>query len=209
MQFRFVCWASSWSFVHFQRVSSRSSFRSSSFAPFGAYETCFASHPGTYCLLLAGWVLPAMVAGGAGAWAFFGGLISVRFWLHRRPSSRFGSRLVESVRIVLPLELEISFVSKNGSLVVIALRWFVGYHPPHQGTHLALICAGWCLFVLAVVVCKHCRAVAANHLFFWVGGGWETLLTPTNTISSTRATMVTMTLRQNTRGLQPTVEAGN
>ena len=49
-----------------------------------------------------------------------------------------------------------------------------------------------------------------NHLFFWVEGGvWETLLTPTNTISCTRATMVTMTLREKKRGLQPTAEVQN
>ena len=48
-----------------------------------------------------------------------------------------------------------------------------------------------------------------NHLFFWVGGGWETLLTPTCNISCTRATMITMTLRENKRSLQLTAEAGD
>ena len=39
-----------------------------------------------------------------------GGVISVRFWLSRRPLTRFKSFLFEFVRIVLPLELEIRFV---------------------------------------------------------------------------------------------------
>ena len=51
--------------------------------------------------------------------------------------------------------------------------------------------------------------MATNHLFFWVGGGWETLLTPTSNISCTRATMITMTLREKKRSLQPTAEAGD
>ena len=52
--------------------------------------------------------------------------------------------------------------------------------------------------------------MTTNHLFFWVGGGgWETLLTPTSKISCTRATMITMTLGENKRSLQPTAEAGN
>ena len=38
------------------------------------------------------------------------GLISVRFWLSRRPSTCLNSFLFELVRIVLPLELEISFL---------------------------------------------------------------------------------------------------
>ena len=38
------------------------------------------------------------------------GLISVRFWSSRRPSTRLNCFLFELVRIVLPLELEISFV---------------------------------------------------------------------------------------------------
>ena len=44
---------------------------------------------------------------------------------------------------------------------------------------------------------------------FGLRRGWKTLLTPTNTISCTRATMVTMTLRENKRGLQSTAEAGD
>ena len=51
--------------------------------------------------------------------------------------------------------------------------------------------------------------MTTNHLFFWVGGGWETLLTLTSNISCNRATMITMTLRENKRSLQPTAEAGN
>ena len=51
--------------------------------------------------------------------------------------------------------------------------------------------------------------MTTNHLFLWVGGGWETLLTPTSNISCTRATMITMTLGENKRSLQPTAEAGN
>ena len=51
--------------------------------------------------------------------------------------------------------------------------------------------------------------MTTTHLFFRVGGGWGTLLTPTSTMSRTRATMVTMTLRQNKRSLQPTAEAWN
>ena len=51
--------------------------------------------------------------------------------------------------------------------------------------------------------------MTTNHLFFRVGGGWETLLTPTSNISCTRATMITVTLGENKRSLQPTAEAGN
>ena len=51
--------------------------------------------------------------------------------------------------------------------------------------------------------------MTTNHLFFWVGGGWETLLTPTSNITCTIATMITMTLGENKRSLQPTPEAGN
>ena len=51
--------------------------------------------------------------------------------------------------------------------------------------------------------------MTTNHLFVWVGGGWETLLTPTSNISCTIATMITMTLGENKRSLQPTAEAGN
>ena len=51
--------------------------------------------------------------------------------------------------------------------------------------------------------------MTTNHVFFWVGGGWETLLTPISNISCTRATMITMTLGGNKRSLQPTAEAGN
>ena len=113
MQFRFVCWTASSSFVEFRRVPSCSSFRSSSFAPFGAYETCIASHLGPYSLLLSSWVLRVTVARGQ-----VGGLVR---W------SDVGSFLVESTsidsvwlasrrvgRIVFPLELETSFVSKLG-----------------------------------------------------------------------------------------------
>ena len=56
----------------------------------------------------------------------FGGLIWVPIWLCRRPTTRFGSCRVASVPIVLFLELDISFLSKIGSFVVIAFRWFVG-----------------------------------------------------------------------------------
>ena len=51
--------------------------------------------------------------------------------------------------------------------------------------------------------------MTTNHLFFWVGGGWETLHTPTSNISCTRATMITTTPRENKRSLQPTAEAGS
>ena len=51
--------------------------------------------------------------------------------------------------------------------------------------------------------------MTTNHLFFWVGWGSEALLTPTSNISCTRATMITMPLRENKRSLQPTAEAGN
>ena len=51
--------------------------------------------------------------------------------------------------------------------------------------------------------------MATDHLFFWVGAGWETLLTPTSNISCTRATMIRKTLRENKRSLQPTAEAGD
>ena len=51
--------------------------------------------------------------------------------------------------------------------------------------------------------------MTTNHLFFWVGGGWETFLTPTSIISCTTATMITMTLRENKRSLQPMAEAGD
>ena len=51
--------------------------------------------------------------------------------------------------------------------------------------------------------------MTTNHLFFWVGGGLGSLLTPTSNISCTRATMITMTLGENKRSLQPTAEAGN
>ena len=51
--------------------------------------------------------------------------------------------------------------------------------------------------------------MTTNHLFIWVGRGWETLLTPTSNISCTRATMITMTLRENKRSLHPTAEVGD
>ena len=51
--------------------------------------------------------------------------------------------------------------------------------------------------------------MTTNHPFFWVAGGWETLLTPTSNISCTRATIITMTLGENKRSLEPTAQAGN
>ena len=110
VQLRFVHLSLSSSFVEFRRVSKRSSFRSSSFAPFGAYETCFCHQ--SWALLpsfgslgvFASWWLGGRCVG------LVGGLISVRFWLSRRPLTRFHSFLFELVRIVSPLELEISFV---------------------------------------------------------------------------------------------------
>ena len=44
------------------------------------------------------------------------------------------------------------FCVQVGSLVVFGLRWFVGYPAPPPSTHLALVCARLCLYVLAVVV---------------------------------------------------------
>ena len=52
------------SFVEFHRVSSRSLFCFSSFAPFEAYKTSFASHLGPHRLLLSSSVLSVTVAGG-------------------------------------------------------------------------------------------------------------------------------------------------
>ena len=51
--------------------------------------------------------------------------------------------------------------------------------------------------------------MTTNHLFFWVGGSWGSLLTPTSGMSCTRATMVTKTPRENKRSLRPTAEVGN
>ena len=147
--------SSSSSFVKFRRVSRRSSFRSSSFAPFGAYKTCLC-HPSRGQLPCVGSSGVSRHCGwGAGAWDCW--VISYRFvsWLKQRPSTRFGSLRSELVRIVLPLELEIYLLCKIGSLVVIALKWFAGYPLNHQGTDLALVCACCCLFVLVVVVWEH------------------------------------------------------
>ena len=51
--------------------------------------------------------------------------------------------------------------------------------------------------------------MTTNHLFFWTGRGWGTLLTPNSTMGCTRATMVTKTLRENKRNLRATAEDGN
>ena len=109
--------------VQLRFVRSSSSSISSSFVEFDAFVVSFVE----FCCLwsLRDLFLPSIVGPAAFFWQFgcfmswwlggrcmglLGGLISVRFWLSRRPSTRFHSFLFELVRIVLPLELEISFV---------------------------------------------------------------------------------------------------
>ena len=95
MQFRFVPSSSLSSCVEFRRVSTHSSFPLSSFAPFGACETCFTGHSGPYCLFL--WQFGCCCHGGWGGrcMGLFGVLSSVCFWLRRRPLTLFGSFLFE------------------------------------------------------------------------------------------------------------------
>ena len=91
VRFCFVRSSSSSSFVEFRGVSTRSSFRLSSFAPFGAYETCFSWS--FWALLPLFWQFGCCCHGGWGGRCvgLLAGLISVRFWLSRPPSTLFGS----------------------------------------------------------------------------------------------------------------------
>ena len=75
-----------------------------------------------------------------------GGVISVRFLLSRRPSTRSGSFLIELVQIVLPSELEISFESKMGLMVetVYVFGW-VPTTPTHHAPGTQCVFTGACL----------------------------------------------------------------
>ena len=106
MQFGFVRSSLSSSFVEFRRVSTPSSFRSSSFAPFGAYETCFYWSFRALLLFFGSLGVAVMVAGGQVrgivGWSNLGSFLV--------ESTSVDSFWLSSLRIVLPLELEISFV---------------------------------------------------------------------------------------------------
>ena len=72
--------------------------------------------------------------------------MSVHFWLRRRPTSRVGSLGIDSVRIVLPLDLETSFVSKIGLMV--ETEYVLGWVPPtctHHTLGTQCVLTGACL----------------------------------------------------------------
>ena len=119
--------------------------------PLELTKPVFPGYSGPYCFFLAVWLLLSWWLGrqvrGLVGWSNLDSFLV-------EPTS-FDSFRLSSLRIVLPLELEICFVCKIGSLVVIALRWLIGYPPPHQGTDFALVSACWRLFVLAVSVWEH------------------------------------------------------
>ena len=82
-------------------------------------------------------------------------------------------------------------------------------HPTKERILRLFALVGVCLASPWLFESTGSKAVTTNHLFFWVEGGLRNFLTTTSNISCTRATMITMTLRENKRSLQPTAEAGN